>query len=92
MLHHGSVELVHSIECYYTWDKELKNGPSKICGRQPLKNFTWFVLDYFVPYLHILFWHFFDFRQKNVCIYKFIYLFDEVLNLRNRILINQKPE
>ena len=20
------------------WDKVLKNGPSKICGRQPLKN------------------------------------------------------
>ena len=22
------------------WDKVFKNGPSKICGRQPLKNFT----------------------------------------------------
>ena len=22
------------------WDKVLKNGPSKICGRQPLKNFS----------------------------------------------------
>ena len=21
----------------YTWDKVFKNGPSKICGRQPLK-------------------------------------------------------
>ena len=21
------------------WDKVFKNGPSKICGRQPLKNF-----------------------------------------------------
>ena len=21
-----------------TWDKVFKNGPSKICGRQPLKN------------------------------------------------------
>ena len=21
----------------YNWDKVLKNGPSKICGRQPLK-------------------------------------------------------
>ena len=26
-------------------DKVFKNGPSKICGRQPLKNVTW----YFVP-------------------------------------------
>ena len=25
------------------WDKVLKNGPSEICGRQPLKKFkvTW---------------------------------------------------
>ena len=22
----------------YIWDKVFKNGPSKICGRQPLKN------------------------------------------------------
>ena len=22
------------------WDKVFKNGPSKICGRQPLKNLT----------------------------------------------------
>ena len=22
------------------WDKIFKNGPSKICGRQPLQNFT----------------------------------------------------
>ena len=23
----------------HIWDKDFKNGPSKICGRQPLKNF-----------------------------------------------------
>ena len=32
------------------WDKVFKNGPSKICRRRSLKNFTWFVLDYFVPF------------------------------------------
>ena len=37
------------------WDKVFKNGPSKICGRQPLKNvsstnFTWSILEYFVSY------------------------------------------
>ena len=47
------------------WDKVLKNEPSKICGRQPLKNFarsikicgrqplknfTWSILQYFAPY------------------------------------------
>ena len=41
------------------WDKVYKNGPSKICGRQPLKNlkeyglssknFTWSILEYCVP-------------------------------------------
>ena len=25
--------------------KVIKNGPSKICGRQPLKNFTWSILE-----------------------------------------------
>ena len=30
------------------WDKVFKNGPSKICGRQPSKNFTWSILEYFV--------------------------------------------
>ena len=24
-----------------TWDKIFKNGPSKICGIQPLKNVIW---------------------------------------------------
>ena len=26
------------------WDKVFKNGPSKICGRQPLKNLKWYGL------------------------------------------------
>ena len=30
------------------WDKVFKNGLSKICGRQPLRNFTWPILEYFV--------------------------------------------
>ena len=33
------------------WDKVFKNGPNKICGRQPLKDFTWSVLDNFVPFI-----------------------------------------
>ena len=33
------------------WNKAFKSGPSKICGRQPLKNFTWSTLECFVPYL-----------------------------------------
>ena len=30
-------------------DKVFKNGPSKICGRQPLKNFPWSILECFLP-------------------------------------------
>ena len=33
------------------WHKVFKNGPSKICGRQPLNNFTWSVLEYFVSFV-----------------------------------------
>ena len=33
------------------WDKVFKNGPSKIFGRQPLNNFTWSILEYFVPFV-----------------------------------------
>ena len=30
-------------------DKIFKNGPSEICGTEPLKKFTWSILEYFVP-------------------------------------------
>ena len=33
----------------YSRVKVFENGPSKICGRQRLKNFTWSILEYFVP-------------------------------------------
>ena len=33
----------------YRWVKVFKSGPSKICGRQPLKIFTWYILKYFDP-------------------------------------------
>ena len=33
----------------HNWDKVFKNGPSKICGRQPLEIFTWSILEYFAP-------------------------------------------
>ena len=32
-------------------DKVFKNGPNKICGRQPLKIFIWSILEYFVTYV-----------------------------------------
>ena len=50
------------------WGKVFKNGPSKICGRHPLKkfkeygllsrlsptNFTWSILEYFEPLIRSL--------------------------------------
>ena len=33
------------------WHKVFNNGPSEICGRHPLKNFTLSILEYFVPCL-----------------------------------------
>ena len=43
----------------WIWDTVFKNGLSKICGRQPLKylkgyaNFTWSILEYFVPMIQL---------------------------------------
>ena len=31
------------------WVKVFKNCPSKIYGREPLKNFTWSILEYLDP-------------------------------------------
>ena len=33
------------------WVKVFKNGPNKICGRQPLQNFTWSIPEYYEPYI-----------------------------------------
>ena len=51
----------------YGTDKVFKNGPSKICVRQPLKNFTWSILEYFVPYdLSVLQYSTYHFLQKPI--------------------------
>ena len=31
------------------WGKVFKNGPSNVCGRQPIKKFIWSTLEYFDP-------------------------------------------
>ena len=41
-------KLYKLIISYIIWDKVFKNEPSKICGREPLKSFTWSTLEYFV--------------------------------------------
>ena len=35
----------------FTYENKLfKNRPKKFFGRQPLKNSTWFIFEYVVPY------------------------------------------
>ena len=41
----NKITLVKDTYC----DKVFKNGSSKIRGRQPLKTFTWSILEYIVP-------------------------------------------
>ena len=36
------------------WVKVFKNAPSKVCGRQPLKNFTQSILEYLDPYYNFI--------------------------------------
>ena len=43
--------------------KFSKTGPSKVCGRQPLKNYTWSNLKYF-PKMRCMF-SYFTFYRKN---------------------------
>ena len=57
----------------YIWGKVFKNGPSKICGRQPLKNLKWchfkssittISLQITTISLHILPYHFKFFKSR----------------------------
>ena len=43
------VILIHDLDPIDIWVKVFKNGPSKIYGRQPLKNLTWSILEYLDP-------------------------------------------
>ena len=41
----------HLREVWLVWIKVFKNRPIKVCGRQPLKNFIWSILDCLDPYV-----------------------------------------
>ena len=43
-----------------TWDKVFKNRQSKICGRQPLKKFTWSIVEYLDSFLIV-----FNFKETS---------------------------
>lgn len=38
------------ILCKDIWDKVFTDGPTRICGAQPLKNFTWSILEHLVSF------------------------------------------
>ena len=60
-----------SFDLWSKWDKVFKNGPIKICGRQPLKNleiFTWCILEYFVEIVLKTQGQISDFLVFGVCI------------------------
>ena len=63
------VKIVKIVKSFVKSEKAF-NGPSKICGRQPLKHFTWSILEYFVP----------NKLQLNV-----IYFFQEKSSLSDKI-------
>ena len=41
--------ILRSLSIYIIWDKVFENGPSEI--RLPSTNITWFILEYFVPFV-----------------------------------------
>ena len=49
-------EFISTIYCIT--DEVIKRGPSKTCGRQLLKNFTWSTLKYFVQFNFEIFYNF----------------------------------
>ena len=53
-LAHKYLELSNQSCINNIWGKVFKNGLSKICGRQPLKNFTGWILEYLDPYIHVM--------------------------------------
>ena len=54
---------------FHKWDKVSLNRPSKICGRQHSKNFTWSILEYVVNkwhwYLYLVWFTGFQFYASN---------------------------
>ena len=39
-----TIWVLEMYEFILIWGKVFTNGPSKICGKQPLKNLKWYVL------------------------------------------------
>ena len=68
------------------WIKVFKNGPTKICRRQPLKNFPWSILEYFDPNLND-FW-----PWKNFPVLLALLNVFGCSDINNRIRPNRKRE
>ena len=62
----------------FIWGKISKNGPSKICERQPLKNFKWYGLSstnftwsILGPFLNFILLDIFSFQKSIACLLKY---------------------
>ena len=45
---HWPQYILKFLSAYFLWDKVLKNGPDKICGRQPLKKLKGYITSNFL--------------------------------------------
>ena len=61
----------------------FKNGPSKICGRPLLKNFTQSILEYFVPYQTFVHFHTWLWRYQNLLLTTSKHLILKMSNFEN---------
>ena len=91
--------LVKSFFARDIWDKVLKNGPSQTCGEQPLKNFTWSIIEYFVPFItQLVIYNGKRCRIFFVCMYiYYVYLqiaisIVHVLDIKPGVTIKMKDE
>ena len=73
----------------FIWGKISKNGPSKICERQPLKNFkyglsstnfTWSILG---PFLNFILLDIFSFQKSIACLLKYYLSFYVIIILQD---------
>ena len=59
----------------YIWDKVFKNGPSKICGTQPLKNLKGYGLLNTLSHIYMYIYIYACLIHCPIYIYIYIYIF-----------------
>ena len=70
-----------SVDWFVKWVNVLKNGPSKICRRQPLKDFTWSILEYLDPNVTLALYEFKFYFEVLTSIYVIEIFVDEIMDV-----------